>query len=80
MSGATVLSTAVVRGLAKTGKHFRTSERQAFAGTNVNRYAFPSPGIDLQAYRSERLDGRACGDSLFVQVSAELAPDKVASS
>ncbi len=48
---------------------FRGADGQAFSRTNVERDAGPTPGVDVQPQRGERLDLRVLGHAGFIAIA-----------
>ena len=58
-------------------EHLGCAHGQALAGTEVERDAAPAPGVDVQAQRRERLDGRSGRDAPDLAIPAVLAAHHV---
>src|SRR5215470_4188178 len=65
------------RRLTKFGENFGASRRQTLTGSDIKRHAFPAPGIDFYLHSSESFCLRIFGDTVFLEVTEELAAHQV---
>src|SRR5262249_58960382 len=63
--------------LSETSEHLGSRDRQVFSRSDVERDAFPTPGVNLEFDNRERLGLRVGIHARLFAITAELPPNDV---